>query len=423
MSVIKIIKRQVAGLCLCLIPLVGGLPFLGNIQAQTPIVHAVLFYSATCPHCHQVITESLIPLAEEYQEQLLILSVDTATQEGQMIYQAAIAHFQIPGERQGVPTLIVGDAVLVGSLEIPEKFPAIITDGLSQDGIAWPDLPQVLSVVGDQTADVPNQSEDAAGSDPGNGTDVQQPADETDNQELSQGSETEAHQPDGESSNAVMPSDSQQAGPQQGGLDTSMGEALKSVEEMTVIEKIAQDKVGNSISILVLIGMALSIGKTGKNLVRPPSKRKIWPLWTAPILIFIGLCTALYMGYVEITQTEAICGPVGNCNSVQQSSYVNLFGILPIGVFGVAGYLAIALTWLFGIMGPVKWRKIIKYVFFALALFGTAFSTYLTFLEPFVIGATCAWCLTSAVVMTLLLMYAQGFVFCLEDKSSMHMEV
>jgi uncharacterized membrane protein len=39
----------------------------------------------------------------------------------------------------------------------------------------------------------------------------------------------------------------------------------------------------------------------------------------------------------------------------------------------------------------------------AAALLGTLFSVYLTFLEPFVIGATCAWCLTSAVVMTLLL--------------------
>jgi uncharacterized membrane protein len=34
--------------------------------------------------------------------------------------------------------------------------------------------------------------------------------------------------------------------------------------------------------------------------------------------------------------------------------------------------------------------------------FGLAFSIYLTFLEPFVIGATCAWCLTSAIVMTAL---------------------
>jgi uncharacterized membrane protein len=35
---------------------------------------------------------------------------------------------------------------------------------------------------------------------------------------------------------------------------------------------------------------------------------------------------------------------------------------------------------------------------------GTIFSIYLTFLEPFVIGATCAWCLTSAIIMTILML-------------------
>jgi uncharacterized membrane protein len=38
-----------------------------------------------------------------------------------------------------------------------------------------------------------------------------------------------------------------------------------------------------------------------------------------------------------------------------------------------------------------------------LALFGTPFSIHLTFLEPFVIGATCACCLTSAMLMILIL--------------------
>jgi uncharacterized membrane protein len=38
-----------------------------------------------------------------------------------------------------------------------------------------------------------------------------------------------------------------------------------------------------------------------------------------------------------------------------------------------------------------------------MTVFGTLFSIYLTFLEPFVIGATCAWCVTSAIVMTALL--------------------
>ncbi len=37
-----------------------------------------------------------------------------------------------------------------------------------------------------------------------------------------------------------------------------------------------------------------------------------------------------------------------------------------------------------------------------LYLFGTVFSIYLTFLEPFVTGATCAWCLTSAMMILIL---------------------
>ena len=41
---------------------------------------------------------------------------------------------------------------------------------------------------------------------------------------------------------------------------------------------------------------------------------------------------------------------------------------------------------------------------FGMALFGTGFSIYLTFLEPFVIGATCMWCLSSAIILTVILL-------------------
>ena len=43
-----------------------------------------------------------------------------------------------------------------------------------------------------------------------------------------------------------------------------------------------------------------------------------------------------------------------------------------------------------------------------MAWFGVLFSIYLTFLEPFVIGASCAWCLSSAIVMTLILWASTG---------------
>jgi uncharacterized membrane protein len=47
-------------------------------------------------------------------------------------------------------------------------------------------------------------------------------------------------------------------------------------------------------------------------------------------------------------------------------------------------------------------------VMFAMSLLGVVFSIYLTTLEPFVIGATCAWCLTSAIVQAAILWLASG---------------
>jgi uncharacterized membrane protein len=80
-----------------------------------------------------------------------------------------------------------------------------------------------------------------------------------------------------------------------------------------------------------------------------------------------------------------------------------LFGILPIGILGVFGYVSILATWWVTRMGHVRLVKIAWAVLSGMVLFGVLFSTYLTFLEPFVIGATCIWCLTSAVIMLLLL--------------------
>jgi len=45
-----------------------------------------------------------------------------------------------------------------------------------------------------------------------------------------------------------------------------------------------------------------------------------------------------------------------------------------------------------------------RLAFFGMALFGVIFSIYLTYLEPFVIRAVCMWCLSSAVIMTLILL-------------------
>jgi uncharacterized membrane protein len=119
-------------------------------------------------------------------------------------------------------------------------------------------------------------------------------------------------------------------------------------------------------------------------------------------LSLIGILIAGYLAFVEVNQVEAVCGPVGDCNTVQQSSYATLFGILPVGVLGILGYIAIIITWLAGRLELEGWDRITRLALWIITLAGTLFSIYLTFLEPFVIGASCMWCLSSAVIMTVL---------------------
>jgi uncharacterized membrane protein len=169
-------------------------------------------------------------------------------------------------------------------------------------------------------------------------------------------------------------------------------------------ERLARDPAGNTLAIIVLLGMLLST--TGIVKLLRSGKKKLWnarpSLWI-PVLCLAGGVVAGYLAYVETAQVQAVCGPVGDCNTVQQSQYARLFGVLPIGILGLVGYLAILATWLVGRYGAERPARLASQVMLGMTLCGVLFSIYLTFLEPFVIGATCAWCLSSALLMTALM--------------------
>lgn len=319
--------------------------------AEEPKVHAVLFYSPSCPHCHTVINEVLPPLIEKYGDNLQIIGVDVTNEMGQYLYEASITKFQIPDTRYGVPTLIVGDTVLVGSAEIPNQFPSIVEAGLSSNGIPWPDIPGLHEILVEQGLET---------------------------------SETETSVDDSNPDN----------------LNMSQPSDLYS----TITRRFAQDIAGNSLAVIVLLGMIGSIFFIGYSFISNSTNLNItWPKWIIPVLSVVGLGVAIYLSYVEISSSEAVCGPVGDCNSVQESSYAYLFGTIPIGVIGILGYIAILLAWLVQYIGSLSLQKIGTMAIWLMSWFGVLFSIYLTFLEPFVIGATCIWCISSAIIMTLIL--------------------
>jgi uncharacterized membrane protein len=328
-------------------------------QASEPVVHAVLFYSPSCPHCHRVIQEDLPPLFEKYGDQLSIAGIDVSQPGGQALYQAAIQRFTIPENRLGVPTLIIDNVVLVGSLEIPEQFPGLIEQYLAQGGVDWPDIPG-LSEELSPTAEV----------------------------EESTTTMTATATPQATANPAIVSNSSQ------------FGE-----QNPNWRDKLARDPAGNTLAIFVLVGMLAALlwaiilfrNQVGVSL------KGTWS-WLIPALCVIGFGVAGYLAYVETAQVTAVCGPVGDCNTVQQSEYARLFGILPIGVLGLVGYIAITTAWIIAHFSNGSPANLATLALFAMTAFGTLFSIYLTFLEPFIIGATCAWCLTSAILMTILML-------------------
>jgi uncharacterized membrane protein/thiol-disulfide isomerase/thioredoxin len=354
------------------------------LRAAGDVVRAVLFYSPSCGHCHYVITEVLPPLMEQYGQQFEIVGVNTADPQGQQMYRATITSFHVAEERRGVPLLIVGDHVLVGSLEIPEQLPGLIEAYLEQGGVDWPAIPGLAEAMAAAAiTPTPAATTEIAAPSP---TPVSvSPAPAT----------SAALTPS--STPAPPPASPTPAAPVILGVDS----ASSSGNDWRA--NFQSDPVGNTLSIVVLLGMVFSLVYRVVTIRRPagPAAVNYWR-WAIPPLVAPGLIVAGYLAYVETQKVSAVCGPVGDCNTVQQSEFALLFGFVPVAVLGLLGYVGIGLAWFVARCRSGLWADLALLSLQAMTWLGLLFSIYLTFLEPFVIGATCAWCLASALTMMML---------------------
>jgi uncharacterized membrane protein len=117
---------------------------------------------------------------------------------------------------------------------------------------------------------------------------------------------------------------------------------------------------------------------------------------TMIVLTVIGLGVASYLTYVHYSGVPPLCSTTHNtCLKVQSSIYSKLAGV-PVALIGLIGYVAI-----FGsLLAPQ--REETRFATMAFTLVGFGFSAYLTSREAFSLHEYCEWCLSSAVIMTLL---------------------
>lgn len=110
------------------------------------------------------------------------------------------------------------------------------------------------------------------------------------------------------------------------------------------------------------------------------------------VLAVLGLLISAYLTWTHFAGLAPICTGGGEgCETVQSSRYAVLLGV-PVALLGLIAYGGL-------IISAALWGQAGIYLGFLISLVGTLFSAYLTYLEIFVIGALCQWCLASAAIM------------------------
>ena len=113
------------------------------------------------------------------------------------------------------------------------------------------------------------------------------------------------------------------------------------------------------------------------------------------ILCSVGIGIAGYLTYVHYAGLQPICGISHGCETVQTSRYASLVGV-PVALLGLISYLLI-----FASLCVRDDRS--QLPGYALVVTAFVFSAYLTYREVFTIHAICTWCVSSAIVFTLLM--------------------
>src|ERR1039457_2627326 len=120
---------------------------------------------------------------------------------------------------------------------------------------------------------------------------------------------------------------------------------------------------------------------------------------TLIVLTVIGLGVAGYLTYVHYSGTQPVCTAGGSCEKVQTSVYYELAGV-PVALMGLIGYVVILASL------PAPENETTRFATVAFTVVGFGFSAYLTYRELFSIHAICEWCVSSAVIVTVLMCLA-----------------
>ncbi|MFL5593903.1 MAG: vitamin K epoxide reductase family protein [Gemmatimonadaceae bacterium] len=119
-------------------------------------------------------------------------------------------------------------------------------------------------------------------------------------------------------------------------------------------------------------------------------------------LALAGIFISLYLTLYKLGVIGELSCSIGSCETVNTSKWSRLLG-LPVAAWGLFFYLDVFAVAFIGTMPRFEDERLISVLLTIQGGIGVLFSAWLTYLELGVIHAICIWCVTSAIIVTLIL--------------------
>jgi uncharacterized membrane protein len=119
------------------------------------------------------------------------------------------------------------------------------------------------------------------------------------------------------------------------------------------------------------------------------------------MLALAGIFDATYLLLYKLGYIGQLSCSIGSCETVNTSKWATFLGA-PVAGWGVAFYVALFVLALVSTGERYAESRGMAQLLVAFAGTGALFSVWLTWLELFKIHAICQWCVTSAILVTLI---------------------
>jgi len=122
-------------------------------------------------------------------------------------------------------------------------------------------------------------------------------------------------------------------------------------------------------------------------------------------LSLAGIFVALYLLLYKLGIVGNLACSIGSCETVNLSKWATFLGA-PVAAWGVGFYVVMFVLALASLQDRYFESVGMSKVLALVSGSGFAFSAWLTYLELFVIHAVCQWCVVSAIIVTLIFVFA-----------------